>query len=577
MKNLALIGLGPHSKRIYLNYLKKHKEIKLKLLVELDSKLIDSRNFLNENGFSNVEILTLKDKFKDCEKLVRPFSEKLKLYCEKLEINYMIISTEPKAHFSYLAFALQNNINVLTDKPIVVAKDMLKLKNINKVRNQYYDLLKLESVSKANCVVMCQRKYHRGYLYVKKLLSEVVSKYQIPLTYIDIYHSDGNWEMLHDLDKENHPYRYGYGKLYHSGYHFIDLLSDLLKINEIYIKDQNKQIMKGHVYSEKFSINDECNLFNLDDYKRIFKDQELPEIYNHDIQKFKFNNYGEKNLYNLFKFTNNFNNTITDVSMNLLHYAFSRRSWIKSRDYYKNNGRVRHERVNIEVGCLLNIQIHSYQSKEIKDRTDSEEEIGGLEHFDILVFRNSDIIGGKQFEKIRLGDLYSEKEKKDFLGYNELSREQLLNDFFRKPKMSDLKDHTLGIEILYACSKELYNLNKNVNKPESIRIRNTIISIEEMKKYSYAVDKDIERKILQNKNIYTKYYNYSCFLTQNDTTYEVYMSIDHDDEIASSLFYKKFDNHLKAMCYYRFLVSLMNSHNIKIIFYFLNHTKIKHN
>ena len=36
-KNIALIGLGPHAKRIYLNYFKKHK-VNLALVVDLNSK-----------------------------------------------------------------------------------------------------------------------------------------------------------------------------------------------------------------------------------------------------------------------------------------------------------------------------------------------------------------------------------------------------------------------------------------------------------------------------------------------------------------------------------------------------------
>ena len=87
---------------------------------------------------------------------------------------------------------------------------------------------------------------------------------------------------------------------------------------------------------------------------------------------------------------------LTYANLNLLHYGFSRRAWIESKDYYKSNGRIRHESINIQVGTLMNVQVHSYQSKEIKDRTDctSEEEVGGLEHFDIEIYRNSDLIGG---------------------------------------------------------------------------------------------------------------------------------------------------------------------------------------
>ena len=35
-KNVLLIGIGPHAKRIYINYLKTHR-VNLKLVVELES------------------------------------------------------------------------------------------------------------------------------------------------------------------------------------------------------------------------------------------------------------------------------------------------------------------------------------------------------------------------------------------------------------------------------------------------------------------------------------------------------------------------------------------------------------
>ena len=224
-KNILLVGLGPHSKRIYLNYFKKHNS-NLAIVVDLYSNKENVRAYLDENGFKDTYIFSVPDKYKDNEHLPEDISRKLLNVCQQYKINKIIISTEPKGHYMYLEFALTHNIDVLTDKPITVVKNMTSLRSIKKVRKQYYTILNLAKKSKAKCNVMCQRQYHRGYEYVKSLLKETVEKYKIPITYIDIYHCDGNWEMPHDLDKENHPYKYGYGKLFHSGYHFIDLLSD---------------------------------------------------------------------------------------------------------------------------------------------------------------------------------------------------------------------------------------------------------------------------------------------------------------------------------------------------------------
>ncbi len=557
-KRVALVGLGPHAKRIYLNYLKSHK-ITLKVLIDLKSKEKEAKKYLKENGFSRTKVISIPDTNKDSQYLPKNISSKLYKELKDLQVTHIIISTEPKGHNMYIDFALKNNINVLTDKPITVNKNMLNIRNIKKTRKQYYKLLKLSEQSNCMCKVMCQRQYHKGYEYVKKLLEDVVIKYQVPITYIDIYHCDGNWEMLHDLDKENHPYKYGYGKLFHSGYHFIDLLSDFLKINNKL--PDSKKIKNGEIYTNCFTPSDELAVFNIEDYKRLFKNQNIPDIY-YDYDKKNIDKYGEKNFYGMFKFTNKSQKTITNVNLNLLHYGFSRRGWIQSRDYYKKNGRIRHERVNIQVGTLLNIQIHSYQSKEIKDRKkiSFEEQAGGLEHFDIDIYRNVDIIGGKPFERIKLGDLYSAEKKKNFMGYNELSREQCLNHFFSgKCEKCDIKTQALSIEILYSCAMGLYNSYKKRFKKVKINMNNFYAYPIIIKDLSYKSNlKNInEKKNLEDIfKIYKKDgYEFGTVMNylKNKDLREVYMYVYYDKKTASMLFYKEFKNKLAARLYFIYL------------------------
>jgi len=472
MNNIMLIGLGPHSKRIYINYFKKHN-IEPKVLVDLESNLEYIKKYLKENEFFNTEVWCLPDNYKDCEELPIEYEEDLKRICISNNITHIISSTEPKAHHMYLVFALKNNINILSDKPITVLKGMDKLENIKKVRDQYYGLLKLYNKKECTCLckIMCQREFHKGYKYIKELLKETILKYNIPITYIDIYHCDGNWEMPHDLNKENHPYKYGYGKLYHSGYHFIELLAELLKLNNLTTSE--KHITKGILYGNIFTPNDEKVVFNQNDFKKIFFNDKIVGIYD-ELENLCFENYGEKNYYSLLNFTNKKDKLITTANLNLLHYGFSRRGWFQSKDYYKSNGRIRHERVNIQVGPLLNIQIHSYQSKEIKDRIDDiiETETGGLEHFDIDIYRNVDLIGGKPFERVKLKDLYDKEVfGSSFLGYNEYSREEFIRDFLdSKDTKGDLLDQSLAIEILFSASKIIYDKNKGKTQIERIKI-----------------------------------------------------------------------------------------------------------
>ena len=472
-KNIMLVGLGPHSKRIYMNYFKNHNIIP-SIIVDLESNKENVKNYLATNGFGNTIIWTLPNRYKDCESLpVQEYNSLLQL-CQENEINYIISSTEPKAHNMYLQFDLKNNINILSDKPITVVKGMDKLKNIKKVKKQYEELLELYQNSNCKCNIMCQRQYHRGYVFIKKLLAEIISQYNIPITYIDIYHCDGNWEMPHDLDKENHPYKYGYGKLYHSGYHFIDLLAELVKLNNL--TDESKRIVEGKMYGDVFTPDDEKVVFNANDFKNIFNLKEMSEPYL-SLSQNDYSTYGEKNFYGNIGFYNSSNRLITTANINLLHYGFSRRGWFESRDYYKKNGRIRHERINIQVGPLLNIQVHSYQSKEIKDRTNSIEETltGGLEHFDIDIYRNVDIIGGIPFQRIQLKDLYGDElGKENFIGFNEFSREEFVNSFLSDDVgKGDLKEQALGMEILYSASKIIYDKKRGLPKIEKVIIPKT--------------------------------------------------------------------------------------------------------
>ena len=567
MKNVALVGLGPHAKRIYLHYFKKHN-VNLALVIDLNSKKDEIKEYLNKNGFEKTKIYTIADDKKDNNSLSNDDIEKLLEIFNILKISHLVISTEPKAHFMYLKFALQNDINVLTDKPITVTKDMTSLASIEKVRKQYYEILSLAKTSNATCKVMCQRQYHRGYEVIKKILEETVDEYKIPITNIDIFHSDGAWEFPHDLNKENHPYKYGYGKLFHSGYHFIDLLSDFIKINDSL--GYSKKIEKANVFSKIFTPNDEMNILTIDDYKRLFSNQNIPEYYFQNDNP-TFDKYGEKDFHGLLTFKNKNGNTITTANLNLLHNGVSRRSWIETRDFYKNNGRIRHERINIEIAHLLNIQVHSYQSKEIKDRTFDEEKVGGLEHFDIYIFRNQ-LIKGKTFEEIHLGDLYSNDEKKDILGYNELSRETFLNNFFNDEKncKGDIKDQALAIEILYSCAKGIHNYYNKKSKEENITIRNKYtyrFLAKRLKNYSYSnnmyLEKDDIKLDIYYKDIYS-IYNFIKYIPDKNV-YEVYISLSDSRNIAPTLLYKTFKNKYMAFIYYSYLGYIIKSKDIHYI------------
>lgn len=463
--NIMLVGLGPHAKRIYMNLFKKYK-ILPKIIIDLKSKRKEVEGYLDKNDFRTVELYFIDDIGRDNLELTNEDKKQIKELIIEKDIKYAIISTEPKSHFAYAKFFLENDINILMDKPITApVKVNNDIKQALRIKEEYDELCSMyrKKKGKISFKIQCQRRFHEGYLYVKRLLEQIVREYNIPITYIDIYHNDGMWNMPSEfIDRENHPYKYGYGKLFHSGYHFIDLLAWLMEVNR---QTRGKKINNAEMFVSTNNPKDFFNIFNNYDYKKILRTNRFERIL---LEEDKFENFGEIDFHSVINFKQG-NKLITNCSINLMQSGFSRRAWSElPEDTYKSNGRVRHERLNVQVGPLMNIQVHSYQAYEVKDRDKIlNNNVGSVEHFDIYVFRNSQLIGGKTFEMLDIATL-SEKDKEYFNGYNEKARENCFVNFLLNiDDSSDLLEHKTSIEITEKAyevmSKKDSLINFNIN------------------------------------------------------------------------------------------------------------------
>ncbi len=453
---VLMIGWGPHATRTYSKFFIKYQFEPI-IVVDLDSQRERVQTELKNFGFNTV-VETIPDSEKDLEVLSASSRKKIDELCGRYGITHVIIASEPKAHYAYMDYFVEKNVHILVEKPIVAPVKFYTVQDAENARNQYYDILKRQNPN-YQCKVMCQRKMNRGYMMVLSLAKEIVEEYNIPITKVYVSHCDGNWIMPHDLFYENHPYKYGYGKLFHSGYHFIDLFSDIVKVNEVLSPD--KKLEKATMCSSFQLASDDVQIIRPDEVKGFFEKlgQPIPPFYEGEAFSTNYDLFGEKAVTSQICFSNDNGKNMTLGNLAISQIGFSRRAWINSHeDHYKNNGRVRHETVEIEIGPLMCIQVHSYQSKEIKDRSIDESEIGGLDHFDICIYRDSEMIGGEPFEKITSEMLM--KDQKDFgiKGLNEDSREDFIYNFFsNKPSSKgELKDHRLAIEILYyICMQEI--------------------------------------------------------------------------------------------------------------------------
>lgn len=441
--NIALIGCGPHAKRIYIGYMARNG-LEPRLIVDIESSRSQLIKILDKNNWKNTKLYLVEssDPYIAFDDRQRGDIAKL---LKELAIEKAIISTPPEVHIPYAILCLESGVKVLIDKPLSAPRG-LSTGNSQQIVDDIYNLRSFDSGD--NIVVQCQRRRHVGYKYVKGLIEDIEKEYGIQPHFIDIYHSDGRWDFPDEIPElTNHPYSYGYGKLLHSGYHFVDLACYL-------IDDFDYDSYRVMSYAN-----------TVQDFKSQIPDSFYKEQFGID-NKFEYpeKGYGEIDSYSLIRMERD-GRSVATIALNLLHTGFSRRAWgVAKSDLYKGNGRLRHERVNIQIGPLMNIQIHSYQSTEVHDEHQPDPtHVGGLEHFEIHVFRNSDLIGGKPLEIISLEDLEKDSDKMIGIGQNEYARHQLVTDFLAdRPSQSGIDSHVRTNILLAAIAKSM-NDQEEVN------------------------------------------------------------------------------------------------------------------
>jgi hypothetical protein len=228
-----------------------------------------------------------------------------------------------------------------------------------------------------------------------------------------------------------------------------------------------KKPNKIRLYANKFSPNDFLFQINNNDYKKLFNQNERIEKFFDSYTPQNYKDYGELDVFIMAQFLRD-DKVITTSTITLQQNSFSRRAWSDMpEDPYKKNGRLRHERQNIQVSNLLNVQIHTYQSYEALNKEAEQDTVKGLgheHHFDVFFFRNTGLIGGKTLEKFRYGISMFKKYKKDkyYMGHNEKGKDRIILNFIKeKPDNCELQYHDLTNKLLSKIYEVLAKLNKD--------------------------------------------------------------------------------------------------------------------
>lgn len=441
-KRLLLIGVGPAAKRNYIPVLEKLKGSDfegVQALVDLESKKQEILELCVSMQVPETSCTFIPDQFKDFQALPLELANKSDRIVSENQIDGVLILTEPKSHMAYLKWAINKNLSILIEKPI--SAPISACTDVNAAEKIWSDYLEIKELllqkPNINLQIMTQRRAHQGFQFVLNYLNEFLCEYEVPLTLIDIFKSDGLWTFPHEYIKENHPFKYGYGMLLHGGYHFIDLLARLIKLNS-YLPNYQLNAIKT---SAAFCWPKDAEIqITPRHYKKLFPDYAASEI--------QEDNLGELDCHSLFEFKDR-QNSLTHAKLSVMHNGFSRRAWPMSKaDTYKGNGRVRHERAHIVAGPLLSLMVHSYEAYEESTVGETNQPAdgtaGGHNHFDIQIFRNAGVIGGKPFESFSDHDLVKRNENSTI----QEARVKIIKSFLHGENKCSWIDQALGVKLL---------------------------------------------------------------------------------------------------------------------------------
>ena len=204
---IILIGCGPHARRVYLPALHRISNIKLELIIDLESQ--GSEVHKAAKKFEQTELWLIQP-FTDI--MPAEFSKRLSNFVREKEISGVIIATEPLVHKAYAEWALQNGLNILMDKPITTRVNAISdLSNAEGILDDYFILLekykKLQFEKETVFMINSHRRFHKGFQFVIDKIREVGEKTNCPITFVQANHSDGQWRLPNEIVSQvYHPY-----------------------------------------------------------------------------------------------------------------------------------------------------------------------------------------------------------------------------------------------------------------------------------------------------------------------------------------------------------------------------------
>lgn len=472
---VILIGCSNYAKDSHIPALQKHKRVKVIAVVDLASKANGIKTYLKSKGLWDDKITTfisigkdvgrskdVYDLYKkrdipkrltktDQKKInalnkneIRKIDKKIRSVIDNSsfdKVDGIIISTYGVFHGNYIRWALSVNKHILVDKPLTVPRfcssEKIAAKQIWKDFKEFNKKSTRRGSKNTLFMLATQRRYQPVYQEIAK---RIRSNYKnenssscFPITFVQCLTSDGWWLDIPSLEKGKNADSFNYrdhrsfnpsisggGKLTHTGYHLIDIITWLMRFCE-------PNITEAKVYTNILRPRDTA--FILEQPRKVI--EEIPE------------DLAEVNAAIQIEFRNK-RGVICFAQFGMLHEGLSLKD--SSNKLSTVSGRTKQEIITINQGPIFSVWMRRIAKLIKEEGTD----LGYKNHFELL-FGNNPFETGRN-EVLELGksfgfDSYVEENKaptNEFLNFLSDNKSNKLS------VISPVSDHSVGIKLLSA-------------------------------------------------------------------------------------------------------------------------------
>lgn len=230
-QEIIFAGFGPFAFSSHLRTLIQNK-IQIPFVIESEDQALRAREILDAVGYNQTKVLTIPTAMKSASYLPLDLETQMLAALRSFPKALFVISSEPQGHEMWIRTALKTSLDIFVDKPLIARPAVTLKKSVsNEIYQSTQELVQTQKSRSAGRLFI---GLDRPATSVGREITEWIKvnrALNCKVDFVSASYCFGEGSLLAEQqNKENHPYKYGYGILYHSGFHILDMLSRFLTL-----------------------------------------------------------------------------------------------------------------------------------------------------------------------------------------------------------------------------------------------------------------------------------------------------------------------------------------------------------